>query len=133
MNDATEVTALQEFQRHSVNFFAGVGVVVEDARFFTTRTGRPKVTFRMVSPRSARLPKKQPESGDYYSVVAHGDRFVPLADHLRCGAPVVVFGYVQSRDVLHNGAERTVNEIGAEAIYLVRLPGAETGESDGRD
>lgn len=105
------------------NFFAGAGFLVEDAQFFTTRAGRPKVTFRMVSPRDPRLPKKQPENGDYYTVVALGDRFVALVEHLRRGTPVVVLGCVQSRDVEMNGSPRTVNEIAAEAVYIVQPVG----------
>ena len=89
-----------------VNFFAGAGYLVEDAQFFTTRTGRPKVTFRMALPRHPQLPLKQPENADYYTVIALGDRFVPLLDHLSTGTPVVVFGYAQSRDV-------TVDEVNA--------------------
>ena len=107
----------------SVNFFAGIGYVVKDAQFFTTRSDRPKVVFRMVLPRHRRRPRKSPETGDYYSVVAVGDQFVPLVGHLRQGVPVVVFGYVQSRDITQDGKEHTVSEIGAEAIYLIREMG----------
>ena len=88
--------------------------------------------FRMVLPRHPRLPKKSPETGDFYSVVALGDRFVGLVDRLRQGVPVVVFGYVQSRDITREGEQHTVSEIGAEAIYLVRTIDAEN-ESEGRD
>ncbi len=114
----------------SVNFFAGAGYVVEDARIFITRSGRPKVTFRMVVPRSPRLPKKNPEHGDFYSVIGVGERFAHLVDHLRQGAPVVVFGYIQSRDIRVDGAKRTVNEVGAEAIYLIQFPGEDNGGGD---
>jgi single-stranded DNA-binding protein len=110
-----------------MNFFAGVGYLVEDARFFTTRTGNPKVTFRMILPRHPRLPKKHPEDGDYYTVIALGDEFVGLLDHLSRGTPVVVFGYAQSRDVTVQNRPRVVNEIGADAIYLVRDPSEQDG------
>ena len=102
-----------------VNFFAGAGYLVEDAQFFTTRTGRPKVTFRMALPRHPQLPLKQPENADYYTVIALGDRFVPLLDHLSTGTLVVVFGYAQSRDVTVNEQQHVVSEIGASAIYLI--------------
>jgi single-stranded DNA-binding protein len=103
-----------------VNFFAGAGYLVEDAQFFTTRTGRPKVTFRMALPRHPQLPLKQPENADYYTVIALGDRFVPLLDHLSTGTPVVVFGYAQSRDVTVDEQQHVVSEIGASAIYLIQ-------------
>lgn len=116
----------------SFNLFVGAGFLVEDAQFFTTHNGRPKVTFRMVSQRDARLPKKRPDNGDYYTVVALGDRFVALVEHLRRGTPVVVFGCVQSRDVTVNGSQRTVNEIAAEAVYIVQPVGV-GAEEVGRD
>ena len=103
-----------------VNFFAGAGYLVEDAQFFTTRTGRPKVTFRMALPRHPQLPLKEPQNADFYTVIALGDRFVPLLDHLSTGTPVVVIGYVQSRDVLAEEQQHVVSEIGASAIYLIR-------------
>ena len=103
-----------------VNFFAGAGYLVEDAQFFTTQTGRPKVTFRMMLPRHPQLPLKQPENADFYTVIALGDRFVPLLDHLCRGKPVVVFGYAQSRDVTVNERQSVVSEIGASAIYLIQ-------------
>ncbi len=104
----------------SINFFAGAGYVVEAGQLFVTQSGRPKVTFRMVIPRHPRLPKKNPARGDFYSVIALGDQFVPLVDHLKRGTPVVVIGYAQSRDVSVNGQKRTVNEIGADAVFLIR-------------
>lgn len=105
--------------RHvAFNFFAGSGFLVEDAQFFTTRNGRPKVTFRMMSPRDPRLPKKQP-NGDFYTVVALGDHFADLVDRLRRGTQVVVVGCVQSRDVMVDGNARTVNEILADVVYVV--------------
>lgn len=113
--------------RHiALNFFAGSGFLVEDAQFFTTRNGRPKVTFRMVSPRDPRLPKKQP-NGDYYTVVGLGDHFVTMVDRLRQGTQVVVVGCVQSRDVVVDGDARTVNEILASAVYIVE-PASEATE-----
>ena len=114
----------------NVNWFAGAGFVVEDAQFFTTRSGRPKVVFRMVLPRHPQLPKKSPEEGDFYSVVALGDRFVHLVDHLRRGVPLVVFGYVQSRDITRDGEKRTVSEIGAEALYLIQTISEDKSDPD---
>jgi single-stranded DNA-binding protein len=103
-----------------VNFFAGAGYLTEDAQFFFTRTGRPKVAFRMMLPRHPQLPLKQPQNADFYTVIALGERFVPLLDHLSAGTPVVVFGYAQSRDALVGERQCVVSEIGASAIYLVR-------------
>jgi single-stranded DNA-binding protein len=105
---------------NAVNVFFGAGYAVRDAELFTTRTGRPKVTVRVAFPRDPSLPWKEPSGGDYYTVVGLGERFVPLVSHLQQGTPVVVFGYAQSRDVEVRGEERTVSEIGAQAIYVVR-------------
>ena len=102
--------------RAMINFFAAVGRLVDDAEFYPTRSGRPKIVFRLAIPRHPRLPRKKPATGDFYTVVCHGPRFLPLLDHLVAGREVVVFGWAQSRDV--DGEQRTVNEIGADAIVL---------------
>lgn len=106
----------------SVNFFAGVGRLVSDAEFYTSRKERPKISFRLAIPRHPRLPHKIPASTDYYQVVCLGDRFLPLLRHLTTGREVVVFGWVQSRDVEVAGKQRTVYEIGAEGIVLTMDP-----------
>ena len=116
-----------------INFFTGFGFLVEDAQFFTTRSGRPKVTFRMALPRNSQLPQKKPNNSDYYTVVALGDRFVEMVEHLKRGVPVVVFGYVQSRDVNVNGEQRTAHEIAASALYIVRPVGSEESEENERN
>jgi hypothetical protein len=75
------------------------GVVCrEDAQVFPTRTGRPKLTFRLKVPRSRSLPKKTPVNADFFSVVAFGDRYIDLAPLLTAGQEVLVIGVTQSRD-----------------------------------
>jgi single-stranded DNA-binding protein len=122
----------------ALNFFAGFGYLTGDAEFFMTRSQRPKVTFRFRIPRSANMPRKGRSRSDFYSVVALGERFVPLLDHLTQGVPVVVHGFVQSRDITVKGRPRTVSEIAANAVYLVCLPNEDgarpnggEGDSDG--
>lgn len=105
-----------------VNFFTGVGVVVQDAQFFVTHSGKPKVTFRAVFPRHPMLPHKGKNNGDYYTVVALGKPFVPYLSHLQTGSQVVVFGFAQSRDIEVRGEERTAYEIVAQALFLVQDP-----------
>jgi len=110
-----------------INFFTGFGYLVEDAQFFTTRKGRPKITFRMALPRSPQMPRK-PSNSDYYTVVALGDRFVEMVEHLKRGVAVIVVGYVQSRDINVNGEQRTAHEIAASALYIVQTPISNEGD-----
>lgn len=115
---------------NAFNVFFGTGYAVRDAELYTTRTGRPKFTVRVAFPRDPSMPFKEPAGADYYTVIGLGERFVPLYGHVRQGTPVVVFGYAQSRDVEVDGQERTVSEIGAQAIYVVREV-ADDGSDDG--
>lgn len=113
---------MSEARVFNCNFFVGAGRLVEDAMFFTSRTGRPKVTFRMMLPRDSSLPRKMPDGCDFYSVIALGKDFVPLLDHLTKDAWVVVVGYIQSRDIVTSkGRPSVAHEVGARAIYLVKM------------
>jgi hypothetical protein len=107
----------------TLNAVTVTGRLLADAEFFSTRSGKPKITFRIAIPRAPDLPRKKPATYDFYSVIAYGERFVPLLEHLIEGRLVVVTGWVQSRDVeMPNGGNRTVNEIGARAILPVLDP-----------
>ena len=115
----------------TLNFFAGFGYLSDDAQFFLTRSQRPKITFRLRIPRSANMPQKGRSRADFYTVIALGEKFMPLLNHLTQDTPVVIHGFVQSRDVTVKGHQRTVSEIAANAVYLVRLPHEDGAGSDG--
>lgn len=99
-----------------------VGKILSDAEFFPTRSGRPKVSFRIAIPRSPDLPRKKPASGDFFTVTCYGARFVPLLDLLTAGRQVVVIGWAQSRDIETPDGPRIVNEIGARTVIPVLDP-----------
>ena len=92
------------------------GWLVRDALFFTTRSGRPKVVFRLAVPRDAGKPRKSDGNVDFIQVVAYGDRFVALLPYLKRGVKVTVTGWTQSRDVVVDGVHRVVVETVAETI-----------------
>ena len=106
----------------TLNAVTVTGRLLADAEFFSTRSGRSKITFRIAIPRSKDLPRKKPASCDFYSVIAYGERFIPLLEYLVEGRQVVVAGWAQSRDVEMANGNRTVNEIGARAILPVLDP-----------
>jgi len=98
-----------------------IGRLTEDAGFYLTRSGRPKLTFRMAVPRPGGW--KGPKA-DYVTVVCLGRRFQPLLDQLVKGVPVTVIGRLQSRDIPDG---RTAVEVRAEAV-LVNVELATRGE-----
>jgi hypothetical protein len=99
-----------------------IGKILTDAEFFPTRSGKPKISFRVAIPRTPDLPYKRPVSSDFFTVLCYGERFVPLLDMLTTGRWVVVVGWAQSRDVDTPDGRRTVNEIGARAVVPVLDP-----------
>jgi len=99
-----------------------IGRILTDAEFFPTRSGKPKISFRVAIPRTPDLPYKRPVSSDFFTVLCYGERFVPLLDILTTGRWVVVVGWAQSRDVDTPEGRRTVNEIGARAVVPVLDP-----------
>lgn len=105
--------------RFSHNLDVKVGWLVRDAQFFTTRSGRPKVVFRLAVPRDVAKPTKPGGNVDFIQVVAYGDRFVKLLPHLKRGVKVAVTGWTQSRDVVVDGIHRVVVETVAETISFV--------------
>jgi len=96
-----------------------VGRLVSDARFFITRSGRPKITFRLAVPRDITKPPKSGGNVDFFQVVAYGDRFATLLPRLRKGVKVAVTGWTQSRDVQVDGVHRVVVETVADSIAFV--------------
>lgn len=102
-----------------VNVVTVIGTVVDDPEIYPTRTGKPKVSFRIAIPRSSELPKKKPANYDFYTVVCQGERFVPLVETVAKGRQVVVIGWVQSRDVEIDGERRVVHEIGARQVLPI--------------
>ncbi len=103
------------------NLDVKVGWLVRDAQFFTTRSGRPKIVFRLAVPRDITKPPKAGGGSnvDFIQVVTYGDRFVELLPHLRRGVRVAVMGWTQSRDVIVDGIHRVVVETVAETISFV--------------
>ncbi len=101
------------------NLDVKVGWLVRDAEFFPTRSGRPKVVFRLAVPRDVSKPRKPDGNMDYIQVVAYGDRFVELLPYLKRGVKVSVTGWTQSRDVVVDGIHRVVVETVAETISFV--------------
>jgi single-stranded DNA-binding protein len=91
------------------------GNLCDDAQVFMTRSGRPKLSFRLRVPRSRSLPQKVPANADFFSVVAYGDRYVDLAPLLTAGTEVLTFGTTQSRD-MEDGS--VVTEILAREIVV---------------
>jgi hypothetical protein len=62
------------------------GFLTESARLFVSRSGQPRITFRMeVWIDDENLPPKKPAGVDYFSVVAFGTEFVNLLPHLAPG------------------------------------------------
>lgn len=95
-------------------------IVGDDARAFPTRSGRIRIAFRIAVPRSAGQPPKLDPQGnplpDFFTIVAYGERFLPLLPRLRRGTRVLVVGWTQSRD-LEDG--RVVVETVAERIAIL--------------
>ncbi len=91
------------------------GFLCEDAQVFPTRTGRPKICFRLRVPRDTRLPRKIPVNADFLSVVAYGDKHLSVLPRLMAGREVMTIGVTQSRDMPDG---RVVTEILAQEIIV---------------
>ena len=95
------------------------GFLTEPARLFVSRSGQPRLTFRLevwIADRD--LPPKKPAGVDYFSVVAFGSQFVGLAPELVRGREVTVSGCLRSRD-LDTIAQQVVTEIVAREIVVL--------------
>jgi single-stranded DNA-binding protein len=76
------------------------GFLTEPARVFVSRSGQPRIAFRMeVWIDDDRLPPKKPAGVDYFSVVAFGSQFVTLVSQLTREREVTLCGRLRSRDV----------------------------------
>ena len=76
------------------------GFLTESARLFVSRSGQPRLAFRLeVWIDDQSLPPKKPAGVDYFSVVAFGSQFVGLAAELVRGREVSVSGRLRSRDL----------------------------------
>ena len=102
------------------------GTLIADPRFILTRSGQPKLSFRVAVPRLKSRPPKKPRNVDFLTVVALGERFAEMKNLLFKGSVVVVLGFVQSRD-LEDG--RVVVETVAEYIDIV-MPGVSKRQVD---
>ncbi len=95
------------------------GFLTEPARLFVSRSGQPRLTFRLeVWIDDPSLPPKKPAGVDYFSVVAFGSQFVGLAPDLMRGREVSVSGRLRSRD-LDTAAQQVVTEVVAQEITVL--------------
>ncbi len=96
------------------------GFLTEHARLFVSRSGQPRITFRMeVWIDDENLPPKKPAGVDYFSVVAFGTDFVNLLPQLGVEREVALAGRLRSRDVDTDG-RRVVTEIVANEIVPLK-------------
>ena len=102
-----------------------VGRLTADPELYQTRTGRPKVTFRLACPRQSGAGG---QSADFFTIVCLGDRFLPLLDVLSRSKLVTVFGRLTSRDI---PGGRTVTEIRADEVLPIEEPASGRKVSDG--
>ncbi len=92
------------------------GRLCDDAQLFMTKSGRPKIVFRLAVRRTRDMPPKHDgNNADFFTIVAYGERFVDLLPRLKKGVLVTVVGFTQSRD-LPDG--RVVVETVARRIYV---------------
>src|SRR5512144_43579 len=95
------------------------GFLTEPARLFVSRSGQPRVTFRLeVWIDDVDLPPKKPAGVDYFSVVAFGSQFVGLVPALARGREVTISGCLRSRD-LDTAAQQVVTEVVARDIAVL--------------
>jgi single-stranded DNA-binding protein len=96
------------------------GFLTEPARLFVSRSGQPRIAFRMeVWIDDDNLPPKKPAGVDYFSVVAFGTDFVTMLPQLGLEREVTLAGRLRSRDVDVDG-RRVVTEIVAHEIVPLK-------------
>lgn len=96
------------------------GFLTEPARLFVSRSGQPRIAFRMeVWIDDENLPPKKPAGVDYFSVVAFGTDFVNLLPQLGQEREVTLAGRLRSRDVDTDG-RRVVTEVMAHEIVPLK-------------
>jgi single-stranded DNA-binding protein len=106
------------------------GFLTESARLFVSRSGQPRVTFRMeVWIDDENLPPKKPAGVDYFSVVAFGTEFVNLLPQLAPDREIALAGRLRSRDIDAAG-RRVVTEIVAHEIVPLKTRADALGEKE---
>jgi len=96
------------------------GFLTEPARLFVSRSGQPRIAFRMeVWIDDENLPPKKPAGVDYFSVVAFGAQFLDLLPQLALGREVTLAGRLRSRDIDIDG-RRVVTEVLAHEIVPLK-------------
>jgi hypothetical protein len=96
------------------------GFLTEPARVFASRSGQPRLCFRLeVWIDDERLPPKKPAGVDYFSVVAFGPDFLPLAAQLVEDREVLLTGCLRSRDI-DTDSRHVVTEIVAHKIVPLK-------------
>lgn len=96
------------------------GFLTEPARLFVSRSGQPRIAFRMeVWIDDENLPQKKPAGVDYFSVVAFGTDFVNLLPQLEQEREVTLAGRLRSRDIDTDG-RRVVTEVVAHEIVPMK-------------
>ncbi len=96
------------------------GFLTAPARLFVSRSGQPRITFRMeVWIDDENLPSKKPAGVDYFSVVAFGAHFVTLMPQLTNEREVTLAGRLRSRDV-DTDRRQVVTEIVAHDIVPLK-------------
>jgi hypothetical protein len=89
---------------HPINQVCLRGFLTEPARFFVSRSGQPRITFRMeVWIDDENLPPKKSAGVDNFSVVAFEAQFVGLLPYLEIEREVTLAGWLRSRDVATDG------------------------------
>jgi hypothetical protein len=97
------------------------GFLTEPARVFASRSGQPRLCFRLeVWIDDKRLPPKKPAGVDYFSVVAFGHDFLPLTMQLVKDREVLLTGCLRSRDIDTDG-RHVVTEIVAREIVPLKM------------
>jgi len=122
-----------------INMDVKEGQVSSEPQLFTTRTGRPKLAFRLAVARDAsRAPKRGEEGGegrgaDLIHVVMYGPKAAALHPLLRAGARVLVVGWTQSRNYRgRDGENHSVTETVAEQITFAAEPGTPIPATEAR-
>jgi single-stranded DNA-binding protein len=106
------------------------GFLTESARLFVSRSGQPRIAFRMeVWIDDENLPPKKPAGVDYFSVVAFGTEFVSLLPQLAPDREIALAGRLRSRDIDAAG-RRVVTEIVAHEIVPLKTRADALGEKE---
>jgi single-stranded DNA-binding protein len=106
------------------------GFLTESARLFVSRSGQPRIAFRMeVWIDDENLPPKKPAGVDYFSVVAFGTEFVNLLPQLAPEREIALAGRLRSRDIDAAG-RRVVTEIVAHEIVPLKTRADALGEKE---